>query len=70
MDFAPYANWEAIAFVMAWGIGSIILAMIIEKHDEDKKVKKSSFQGLTFPHFGLYLFCKLVDYLFSKRRRR
>jgi len=37
MDFAPYANWEAIAFVMAWGVGTIIVAMIIEKHDEDKK---------------------------------
>ena len=33
MGFAPYANWEAIAFVMAWGVGSILLAMIIEKYD-------------------------------------
>jgi len=33
MDFEPYSNWEAIAFVMAWGVGSIRVAMIIEKHD-------------------------------------
>ena len=33
MDFAPYANWEAIAFVMAWGVACILVAAIIEKHD-------------------------------------
>jgi hypothetical protein len=31
MDFAPYANWEAIGFLLGWVVVSIVLCFTLEK---------------------------------------